>query len=167
MKTRGFVISALLSACATVGNAADYLLKFDAFGYHNVAEEEPKEQLLHSIEVVARPGQPFHSKVTLGAETVILAGTMRPGDKGLFAFQIRYAHSVDTGETIPTPGGGSEPRLCGTSMETTVSAKLGESALLGGTSTETRTPQGDQFITTKSKFRATLVANKYELPAED
>lgn len=124
--------------CAVATNADDYLLRVDTIGYVDepASGEAPKETVLRSIEVLTRPKSAFHTKVTSGRQTLVMSGNLRRDDDGGFVVHVRYAHSVDTGNTVPTEGGGREPVLDKTAAQTTVTVALGESVNLGRFDTE-------------------------------
>jgi len=158
-----FILIALAvqCSCAAATNADDYLLRVDTIGYVDepASEKAPKETVLRSIEVVARPESAFHSKVTTGPQTLVMAGNLRRDDDGGFVVQIRYAHSVDTGNTVPTEDGGREPVPGKTAAQTTVKVALGDSVTLGRFETEEGAP-GKRRL--KSKAMYVLVLTKYE-----
>ena len=77
---------ALHCSCAAATNADDYLLRVDTIGYVDepASEKPPKEVVLSSVEVVARPESAFRTRVTTGRQTLVLAGNLRRGDDGGF-----------------------------------------------------------------------------------
>ena len=76
------LVFAIHGSCAPTINAADYLLRLDTIDYEPTFEKEPNDTILRSIEVIARPQLAFHRKVSVGTETLTLAGTLRPNDDG-------------------------------------------------------------------------------------
>jgi hypothetical protein len=154
---------AVLCSCTATTSADDYLLRVDTTGYTDVpaSEKAPKETVLRSIEAVARPGAPFHAKVTLPSQTILLSGTLHPAKDGIFSVDIRYAHSVPKGDSIPTKDGGREPRFNTTEAETTIGAILGKPVILGGIQTETQ-QAGPGKKRLKSTTWYVLLLTKYE-----
>jgi hypothetical protein len=54
---------------------------------------------------------PFRGRVSMGSETIVLAGKLSPADNGEFKVQLKHEHSVDTGTTVLGKGGSMEPRI--------------------------------------------------------
>ncbi len=156
-----FVVQCL---CASIAIADDYLLRLDTIGYVDrpAAEKHPKETVLRSIEVVARPGSVFHGKVRVGTvQTLTLTGKLSPADKGGFTLLIRYVHSIDSGVTVLTEDGKRKPLLDTTAFHTTIAISLGDPVTIAGASSKT-----SQFgkPKVKSKTRYVFRLSKYELP---
>ncbi|QDT51943.1 hypothetical protein Pan258_60400 [Symmachiella dynata] len=156
------LILAIHMSCDTSALADDYLVRLDKIGYveQSVEGAEPKEKVLQSIEVIARPDSPFRAKVVIGMKTEILAGKLRRGEKNDFTIDIQYHHIVDTGDLIPTEDGRGKPRLNITKMKTTLTISEGKPILMGGI--DTGKQQDGQL---KSKSRYVLVVTKYQ-PSE-
>ncbi len=92
-----------------------------------------------------------------------MAGNLHRDDDGGFLVQIRYAHSVDTGDTVPTEDGGREPRLCTTEGHTTITVAVDDSVLLGGLETVEDGPGKPRL---KSKTHFVLGLTQYD-PTDD
>ncbi len=154
---------AVYCLCCSATNADDYLLRVETLGYVDKSEKDPKEMILRSIEVVARPDSAFLSKVNTGTQTLLVAGKLRPADSGGFNVQIRYVYSIDTGITVPTEDGGRKSVLCKSATQTIITIAVGDSVTIGGLET-TASESGEPKL--KSKARCVLVLTKYE-PTDD
>lgn len=141
--------------------ADDYLLRLDTIAYvdKSAAEQDPKETILRSIEVVARPKSAFHGRADVGEQTLTLAGELRPADNGGFNVLIRYIYSMDKGTTVPTEDGKRKPLPSTTKVETNVTIAVGDSVIVGGLETKTSRSGMPEH---KSKIRYVLVLSKYE-----
>ncbi len=152
---------AILSLCPAVAGNDEYLLRVDTIGYIDSTEEFPKEIVLHSIDVLARPNQAFHSQVKVGSETLIISGRLHPVD-GEFRVQVRFAHSADTGTVVH-----GEPILDESSVKTTVVVAAGKSVDIGfSTSTSDVITDKIEMSRVKSKQRCVLVLSEYQPAAE-
>lgn len=154
---------AVCCSCASVTIADDYLVRLDTIGHAErpVAEDDSKEAVLHRIEVVARSQSPFHAKVRMGMQTLVLAGKLSPDDSGDFRVQFRYVHSVDTGTTAPSKDGGQTPVINTSAMQTSLVIAVGDTVTLG----EFERRQSGKVEHT-SKSRVVLSFTKYE-PSDD
>ena len=151
---------AVCCSCGSITNVDEYLLRVDTVGYVDkpTSEQDPKETVLRSIEVVARPQSSFHSKVNIGTETLVVDGKLRPADGGGFEVWIRYLYSNDTGVSVPTEGGGRKSLPDTSAIETQIAVAVGDSIDLGGgetTVSESGKPER------RSKTRYILVLTKY------
>src|SRR5690606_23903945 len=102
---------------------------------------------LHSIEVIARSRMPFRRRVRIGAETVAVAGSLRPADRvgklrpadrAELTVQLDYQHLVDTGKTFPGDDGVEEPEINRRSFQTTINVPIGTPTDIGGLIEETK-----------------------------
>ena len=158
-----FILLAFAVYCSSGATtiADDYFLRLDTIGYVDkpASEKNRKETILRSIEVIARPQSAFHGKVTIGTQTLSLAGELRPADNGGFNVQIRYLYSIDTGTTVPTEDGGRKSVPDTSTIQTSIAISVGESVTIGGLETKT-SESGKPKL--KSKARCVLVLTKYE-----
>lgn len=156
---------AVLYSSGATAIADDYVLRLDTMGYVDkpATEKKPKERVLHSIEVVARPKSPFRGKLTIGTQTLSLAGELRPDDKGGFIARIRYVHSVELDGMVPDENGGWKPRIGTTAIQSSVAISVGEPVTVGGLDTQACN-SGKAEV--KSRTRCVLVLTKYEPTAE-
>lgn len=153
---------AMLSLCHGAAGNDEYLLRVDTIGYLDSTEEVPKESVLHSIEVSARPDETFHSKVNVGSETLIMSGKLHQQD-GEFRVQIRYTHSVDTG----TPIRGAPAVSNKTGVQTTVVVAAGKSVVIGDVaSIKDETTEKTEISRVKSNRRFVLFLSEYQPAAE-
>ncbi len=153
---------AMLSLCHGAAGNDEYLLRVDTIGYLDSTEEVPKESVLHSIEVLARANETFHSKVSVGSETLIMSGKLHQQD-GEFRVQFRSTHSVDTGTVIR----GAPPVSNKTGVQTTVVVAAGKSIVIGDvTATRDETTDKSEIARVKSNKRFVLLLSEYQPPAE-
>ncbi|MGM0485328.1 MAG: hypothetical protein ACQESR_01010 [Planctomycetota bacterium] len=153
---------AVHSVCASATIADDYLLRLDTIGYVEkpASEKAPKETVLRSIEVVAHPNSTFHGRVTIGPQTLTLAGTLYPADDGGFKVHIRYIHSLDTGTTVPGEDGRRQPLPETTTVDTDITIIEDGSVAIGGIDTTTEESGKRKH---KSRTRHVMTLAKYEL----
>jgi hypothetical protein len=87
----------------------DYLLRLEVVGDRDQAPtvETPRETVDRRIEVIARPGAPFHTKVKLGAQTLTFRGELRAPKCKHFPVEFHYHHVT---QIEPTDGAEPEPR---------------------------------------------------------
>jgi hypothetical protein len=119
-------VIALLSGGNTL--AEDYLLRLDAICHVDqpATDPKPKEKVLHSIEVVAQPKIPFHSKIQFENQTLILKGQIEPNETGGFIVDFQYRHTTDTGAKVPIAPNQFAPVLDVTAVATRIGLSLGE-----------------------------------------
>ena len=158
-----FILLAIAVACswASAAFAGDYLVRVDTMGYVDrpAAEKDPKETILRSIEVVARPGAVFHCKVRIGThQTLTLTGKLRPVDKGNFVIEFQHVYTIDTGVTVPTEGGKRKPLLDTTTTQTMIAVPLDVPVVIGGLDIQSGKPK------VKSRQRWVLRLTKYKSP---
>lgn len=148
-----------LSVSAAVGD--DYILRIDTMGYsdRHTSAIDPQEATLCSIEVVARPHSPFHGRFSVGAETIIFAGKLRPADKGEFVVQFKYERSIDTGMTVPGKDGSQEPITSKSVVQSIVTVALDAGLDIGGLGMQ-KSSSGKQFLNSKTRHLLTL--RKYD-----
>lgn len=151
-----------LSAAAAV--ADDYLLRLDTIGYVDkpASEKDPKEIVLRSIEVIARPQSTFYGKVNTGSQSLTLVGKLCPTDNGGFDVHIKYICSIDTGTTVLMEDGRRQPLPDTTMVETNVTITVSDSVTIGGIDT-TKEQSGN--AKQRSKTRHVLILSQYE-PAD-
>lgn len=160
-----FILLACAIHCSSAATTIvdDYLLRLDTIGYSDkpASEKDPKETILHSVEVVARPQAAFHGKVSIGTQTLTLTGKLCPAEKGTFTLHIRYSHSNDTGITVPTEGGKRKPVLTESSIHTTAAIVPDNPVTIAGSETRTQQPGKPKR---RSKRRYVALLSKYRLP---
>ncbi|MEZ6056213.1 MAG: hypothetical protein R3C01_05870 [Planctomycetaceae bacterium] len=128
----------LLSLNGTIVLGEDVLFRVETVGYVDqlATDPSPREQTLRSIEVVARPDEPFRSVVRVGSQTIKLTGTLRLTEKGEYACRFRYCCLTDTGETVLVQEGLREPVIRVDSLDTSMTLPENRSVTLGGLTTE-------------------------------
>lgn len=125
---------AVHASCGSAAIGSDYILRVDKIERTDglTPEKEPKETTVCSIEVVARPHFPFHGRVSVGGETVSIAGKLRPTDKGEFVAQFHFEHLVNTGATISGDDGTRKPVIDKSVAQTSVTVLVGTGVDIGG-----------------------------------
>lgn len=159
-----YVLLAFAVSCSSVSTAVadEYLLRIDTTGNvgSSTTEEEPKETVVSSIEVIARPQAPFHGRVIVGTQqTLTLSGKLSPTDDGRFSLRVKYVHSINTGITVPTKDGKRKPLPDTTTIQTTTTVALGNPVTIAGSDTKTTQAGTTQD---KSKRRYILLLTRYE-----
>lgn len=152
---------AVQSFSAAAAIADDYLLRLDTIGYVDkpASEEAPKEVVLRSIEVIARPQSQFYGKVNIGLQSLTLVGKLSPTDNGDFNVHIKYICSIDTGTTVPIEDGRRQPLPDTTVVKTNVTITIGDSVTMGRLDTTTEQSGKPKQ---KSKTRYVLILAKYD-----
>ncbi len=98
---------------STTAHSQDYLLRLEKVSYTEPADGKEPETVLHSVEAVTRLGQRFHAKTTIGEETIVFRGELKPW-KGDFSVHAEYLNTwpsnipnakVNSPNTISTMGG--------------------------------------------------------------
>jgi len=147
------------SAAAAI--ADDYVLRVDTVGYVNrpASEENPKEVVLRSIEVIARRQSTFYGKVKIGSQSLTLVGKLSPAEKGGFNVHIKYICSIDSGTTVPIEDGRRKPLPATTTVKTNVTITIGKPVTIGSLETTTEQPGKPKQ---KSKTRHIMILAKYE-----
>ena len=123
-----FAIAVCCASATANASAEDYLLRLETTGYVDrpLAEVDPQEVVLRSIEVVARPGSPFRAKVIMGKETLTFAGKLHPAKDGAFRVEMRYEYSIDTGAKTVSPDGRIVASPSSTSAQTGLYVTVGK-----------------------------------------
>ncbi len=119
----------------TMAPSQDYLLRLEKVSYTEPADghEAPQTQtVLHSVEAVARVGQRFHGKTTIGDETIIFRGELKTW-KGDFSVQAEYLHTWPS--NIPNAKVNSPNTTSAMGGTTVKLGKPGMLATLGSVST--------------------------------
>ena len=153
-------ISIILLACTCV-KADDYLLRLETTGFRDRPQHEnqPTQEILESIEIVARVSQPFYGNSTIGSARISINGILEQLKDGRFRVQIRYRKSTDSGESIPGPNGLKIPITKSTNINTTAIVELQKTAELGKDDGITRTQDGTELET---KTRSVLSLVKFD-----
>jgi hypothetical protein len=123
---------------AAVASGEDYLLRLDnTWSIHETANDEkpPDAIVLRSIEVLARPNQPFHAQIQIGNETLKLAGTLKPAESGGFTIDFCHEHIIDTGATVATGINQVKPLLDETKVNTIFGISVEKPVCVGEMST--------------------------------
>lgn len=173
-----FLVGVSLGYSAGAIHAEDYLLRCDAISTHlqtagfdeidSIDKSNPKETERHSIEVVAHPNLPFHTKVELHHETLLLSGKLIPSKEGGFTAEIHYRRTTDTGTTVVNEKNQRVPLLDESALRTLIGIKLDEPSLLGGMTrkNDTLSQQTGKTVSVRSHTRYVLTLTKFELPKE-
>ena len=120
MKWLIILVAAINLSCGAVAGAEDFRLRVETVERRSESEKEAKEVVLNAIEVVTRPGEKFQTKVIVGAQTLVLSGSLERKDDGGFNIQIRHLSELDTGEFVTLPQGGKQPIIDRSSVSTTL-----------------------------------------------
>jgi hypothetical protein len=155
----------LVSLCCTSLTADDYLLRLETRGFRDLPQNEkpPAQQILESIEIVARINQPFYSNSTIGSAKISIKGLVEKLKDGRFRAQIQYRRSSDSGESITGPNGLRIPITTSTNINTTTIIEIQKPAELGNEDGITRTRDGTEL---KTKTQSVLSLVKFD-PAND
>jgi hypothetical protein len=97
-----------------------------------------------TIEVDAKPGQPFSSRVRVGLQKYTCSGIVTRSENGAFVLQLKASSGNEDGEST---------------SKTTISLPLGQTKALGGTSTESMV-EGEAFTTYSGSCLRVKVARK-------
>ena len=153
-------VFAVLASSVSDAVGDDYILRIDTMGYSDspTSAIDPQETTLCSIEVVARPHFPFYGRICVGAETIVLAGKLRPTDNGEFVVQFKYERAIDTRMTVPGEDGSQEPVIGKSLVQSIVTVAVDAGLDIGGLDMQKSSP-GKQFL--NSKTRHVLTLTKY------
>ncbi|WP_145224093.1 hypothetical protein [Gimesia algae] len=170
MKLTILLILSFFSTCVTAAAEDLYLLRLDAVGYDKSSEEPPQEEVMQSIEVVARLDELFHSKVKTGPETQMLSGKFY-AEEGELKVRLHYRRLVNVGTVVPVAIDSegtviTEPVLDRSEIQTTVDLEVDQSTSVGGFETDSIRTQGSTTTSSKSKVNYQLFLSRYEPPAE-
>lgn len=158
------------SICVTAAAEDLYLLRLDAVGYDKSSEESPQDEVMQSIEVVARLNELFHSKVKTGPETQVLSGKFY-AEEGELNVRLHYQRLLDVGNVVPVSIDRdgtviTEPVLDRSEIQTTVAVKLNTETWVGGFEIDSDSTQGSTRTSSKSKVNYQLFLSHYTPPAE-
>lgn len=125
-------ISMILLACTCV-RADDYLLRLETTGFRDRPQNEKQttQEILESIEIVARANQRFYGNSTIGSARISINGILEQLNDGRFRVQIRYRKTTDSGISMPGPNGLQIPITFSTRIDTTAIVELQKTAELG------------------------------------
>lgn len=154
------VFSVFISCVSdAVGN--DYILRIDTIGYFEepASAIEPKETTLQSIEVVVRPDFPFHARVRLGAERIVLSGKLSLADDGDFSLKLKYLHSVYATLTVAGKNESQEVLFRSTGSEKKLTISLDIAQIIADLTAQSSSP-GKETLNSKSRVVVTLA--KYD-----
>lgn len=145
-------------------SADDYRVRLQRIGYSDqpAEVEEPEEQVLQTVEIIARPGERFYSKTVMGKQTVTLSGKFRLTENGKIEMTIRYDDVIATGETVPAEEGRKSRALRVFRVNTATQITESQPQTLGVPLTS-RNESAHPPV--KSKERAVLLITK-DQPAE-
>lgn len=157
-------ISCFFFLCTSL-TADDYLLRLETTGFRDRPQSEklPAQEILESIEIVARINQPFYGNCTIGSAKISIKGMVEQLNNGRFRAQIRYRRSTDSGESIKGPNGVQIPVTKSTNINTTVIVELQKPAELGKDDAIKYTEDGKEL---KTKTRSVLSLVKFD-PVKD
>ncbi len=158
------------SICVTAAAEDLYLLRLDAVGYDKSSEESPQDEVMQSIEVVARLNELFHSKVKTGPETQVLSAKFY-AEEGELNVRLHYQRLLDVGNVVPVSIDRdgtviTEPVLDRSEIQTTVAVKLNTETWVGGFEIDSDSTQGSTRTSSKSKVNYQLFLSHYKPPAE-
>lgn len=157
-------ISCIFFLCTSL-SADDYLLRLETTGFRDRPQNEklPAQEILESIEIVARINQPFYGNSTIGLSKISINGMVEQLNDGRFRAQIRYRRSMDSGESIKGPNGLQIPITKSTNINTTAIVELQKPAELGKDDLIKRNQDGTAL---KTKTQSGLSLVKFD-PAKD
>lgn len=113
--------------------ADDYLVRVETIGFVNEPDvADHQENVLRSIETVARPGASFHNRVTIGGQTITLSGELHMAEGGGYRVIVRHQFSIDTGLTIPGADAARKPVVDSSSVATTVEVDVDNPIVISG-----------------------------------
>ena len=153
------LVAAIDWSCNTIAHAEDFRLRVETVERGSDSEKDTKEVVLNTIEVVTRPDEKFHTRVVIGAQTLVLSGKLERNDDGGFKVQIRHLSEFDTGEFVTFAKGGKQPIIDRSSVSTTLNVVSGTSITLSQ-SVGTRSKPGQN--PEKSEHRVVLTISKDE-----
>jgi hypothetical protein len=145
--------------------AEDYLLRVEAVGFidHDASQPDPKERVLHSMEVVVQPNEPCHAKIQRENETFLLNGQVEsPDEKGVFNLAIRYRHRIDRGVKVPLLPQPVVLSYHETSVSTNIRLLLEEPITAGEAMPSYKKSEGTDAKPLKSQIRHRVTLTKYE-----
>jgi hypothetical protein len=134
MKHLALFVFLLLGSLATATSEEEYLLRVDSIRSieQPAGDKGPQEENLRRIELIARPGQPFHAKIQIDKETLTLTGKLEPSEHGGFTVQFRFDDVIDTGNTVVPEINQVQPTTRHTTrVNTNVGVTVGTPAALG------------------------------------
>jgi len=151
----------LLPTALAIAEEEEYVLRLDTIGYPEIPAtvNDPKETVLRSIEVLACSESSFHGSVNIGKQALTLSGKLRTATNGEFNVRIRYAHSIDKGESVLSEDGKRKPSPRTTTVETNVTIAVDNSMVVGGLESKTNR---SGLPVNKSKIQYVLTLAKYE-----
>lgn len=170
MKITILLMLSFFSICVTAAAEDLYRLRLDAVGYDKSSEESPQDEVMQSIEVVARLNELFHSKVKTGPETQVLSGKFY-AEEGELNVRLHYQRLLDVGNVVPVSIDRdgtviTEPVLDRSEIQTTVAVKLNTETWVGGFEIDSDSTQGSTRTSSKSKVNYQLFLSHYKPPAE-
>lgn len=138
--------------------ADDFLLRLETIGFRDRPqhEKEPPQEVLESMEIVARVNQPFHGSATLGAEKISFHGILEQEKDGRFRVQFKYRKSKARRASSAVSQGELNPLIEASEFGSTNNVELDKSIELGGTNKSTRTQDG-QVSKTETRSRLSLL----------
>lgn len=126
----------VLVLASSIVSAEDYLLRIEAVGFRERKVDAPAspQEILDSIEVVAKPNEPFYASATIGAQKVSLKGVIERLDDGRFKVQFKYAYTKFAEKLLPVPNAQKTPLVSAESgvNSTSTIVNLGIPIPLGG-----------------------------------
>ena len=148
LRTGSTAISIALLACTCI-NADDYLLRLETTASSDKSQNGRRatEQILESIEVIARVNHAFYGSSTIGSGRMSIAGTLEQLEGGRFRVNILYRKSADSGESVPGPNGIQIPIRKSMSIDTMAIVELHKTAELAKDVGGTRAREGTESVT--------------------
>jgi hypothetical protein len=150
---------------SSTSHAENYLLSFELVGSDKTVEgqdagEVVSTEVVHSIEVLARPGQSFYAAADLAGEKITVSGNLqrlRSGDEK-FKVTVRYVHGHE--EFAQRADDENPADFTGTIVQNTTALSVGERAQLGGLTTR---QSAEGHPTREQVTRLEVVLSRYEL----
>lgn len=121
----------LVCLVARAAFAEPLLLRFETVGFENARQKTEKPKQIRSLEVVTEPGSVFFARTTMGKETFLISGTLKPAGQGGFELHLRNSHSKKQTDGKPTS----------TSSQGPIQVQLGKRVVVSGVES-TRQPEG-------------------------
>ena len=136
-----------LPAGAPERDDGSHILQVETIGFVNAPDADAsREAVLYRTELPVELGKPFRSKTTIGRITVTIGGRV---DEARGEDQVRLdldcAYETETGVSVVTKEGVSQPILETTASQSTISVPKGEWIVIGGSDGITEDRAGKRY----------------------
>jgi hypothetical protein len=142
--------------------AADLFLRIDEVDYVSDLGQQPTPNVRSSLQLAIRPGEPFYGRAKIAGRTIVIRGTSKPGTKPDY-YDIEFRVDIHTGEFVTAPGG-QRPGIYRKTINTSVSAKVGERLAVGDLVTHEDAANGAGRRQSMHKFILLIAASE---PGDD